>query len=120
MWPNQSLEPTPIALSLPRSRLTVFGGVAQLSTLGHTFMKKTLFTILWMFVFFIMGSWIFAGIGTVIGLFFHHPYNETLDRDKLLAVQILACIATFGFPILGLILGIRGKLPGTGSKKHSK
>ena len=80
-------------------------------------MKKTILTILWMLAFFVMGSLIFAGIGAVIGLFFHHPYNEALDRDKLLAVQVLACIATFGFPILALILGIRGRLPGTRSGK---
>ncbi|HSY74804.1 MAG TPA: hypothetical protein VK810_04985 [Dongiaceae bacterium] len=81
-------------------------------------MKKIMFTIVWMFAFFIMGTWIFGGIGAVIGLFLHQPYNEALDKNKLLAAGIVAWLCCIGLPILALILGIRGKLPGTRRKNE--
>ena len=81
-------------------------------------MKKTIFPILWMFAFFLIGACIFAGFGAVIVLFVHQPL-EASDRIKMLAVTIVDWLGPIGLPILALILGIRGVLPGTRSKKHT-
>ena len=80
-------------------------------------MKKTILTILWMIAFFLMGSCIFAGIGQVVVLFIHQPLQAS-DRIIMLAVRIVACLCAIGLPILALILGIRGRLPGTRSRKE--
>ena len=82
-------------------------------------MKKTVFTILWMLAFCIVGICIFAGFSAAIVLFLHHPYNEALDKNRILAVMVVDWLGPIGLPILALILGIRGALPGTRSKKQT-
>jgi hypothetical protein len=79
-------------------------------------MKKTILTILWMIAFFLMGSCIFAGIGQVVALFLHQPLQES-DKPMGLTLVIAAWILGIGFPVLALVLGIRGRLPGTRSGK---
>ena len=83
----------------------------------HTLMKKTIFTILWMFAFCIIGICIFAGFGAFMASLFHHPYDEAADKSKVIAIMVVDWLCPIGLPILALILGIRGKLPGTQSRK---
>ena len=75
-------------------------------------MKRVVFILLWTVAFFIMGQLIFAGISAVAILFIHRPPNVA---SKILMFSLIGIGWLFflGFPIVGLISGIREKLPGT-------
>jgi hypothetical protein len=75
-------------------------------------MKKTLHIVLWMVAFLLLGSSIFAVIGTPL-LYCIHKTPQLSDWLILTAVLILAAVLSIGSLALGLVLGIRGRLPGT-------
>ena len=82
-------------------------------------MKKSLFVILWMFASFVVGALIFmALVLTVLWI----PANADTSLPDIQRKGLLMGIADFalpiGLPLLALILGIFGKLPGTQSKKQ--
>ena len=76
-----------------------------------------------MSAFFIMGSWILLGSGAVMSLFFHFSNTEAImgamDKHPFLAFcfKIWVALCCYGMPILALILGILGRLPGTRRRK---
>jgi hypothetical protein len=76
-------------------------------------MKKTILTLLWMLVFFIVGSGIYIGIALCMQ---HLPVAKNWQIEAL-ANSILGWLGIVCMPFLALILGIRGKLPGTRSRK---
>ena len=83
-------------------------------------MKKSLFVILWMFASFVVGVLIFmALVLTVLWI----PANANTSLPDIQRKGLLIGIADFalpiGLPLLALVLGIFGKLPGTQSKKQS-
>jgi hypothetical protein len=83
-------------------------------------MKKSMIVILWMFGSLILGLVIFmALVATVLWI----PANADVSSPDIQRKGLLMGLADFafpiGFPILALILGIFGKLPGTQSKKQS-
>ncbi len=80
--------------------------------------KRAIFTILWIFLFFIISQVIVTLVNVWIidamlpsGL---RDYNAPLPDFKKV-VTIINTVHAFGWvpPIIALILGIRGKLPGT-------
>ena len=84
----------------------------------RTFMKKTIFTILWMLVFLSAGFVIFCFAGYVIarpGI--RSTGTSTLDDNKVRLIMVIDWLCVYGLPILALILGIFGKLPGTRIRK---
>ena len=76
-------------------------------------MKKIILTLLWMLLFFIVGSGIYVGIAFCMQ---HLPVVKHLQIEAL-ANSILGWLGSVCMPFLALILGIRGKLPGTRSGK---
>jgi hypothetical protein len=78
------------------------------------FMKKTIFIILWMITF-----WIAAIIVWSVGvaLFAHPSQAMSWSDEKTRVIMFLDQLGFYGFPVLALILGIFGKLPGTRSRK---
>jgi len=82
-------------------------------------MKKSLFVILWMFTSFVVGIVIFMSlIMTVLWI----PANADVSSPDIQRKGVLMGLADFalpiGLPLLALIFGIFGKLPGTQSKKQ--
>jgi hypothetical protein len=73
-----------------------------------------LFTILWMLAFFLIGICIYPAFTALISLFMQRPLHEVLDDPNIMNLFWLCPIGLTGF---ALILGIRGALPGTRSKK---
>jgi hypothetical protein len=74
-----------------------------------------LFTTLWMFAFFLIGKWIYPAFAELIALFNQRPLHETVHYQSVMIVFWLVPIA---LPILALILGISGALPGTQRKEN--
>jgi hypothetical protein len=81
-------------------------------------MKKILFTILWMFVFFIVGLGIF---GHLITTTLWIPPNADVSspdvQHKAMRIGLVIWIFLIGLPVVALILGICGVLPGTRRRK---
>jgi hypothetical protein len=81
-------------------------------------MKKTIFTLLWMIAVFIVGLAVFA-----IFTFFIMPLPPHADptspgvQHTVMIYGLVSWLFPFGLPILALILGIIGKLPGTHGRK---
>jgi hypothetical protein len=80
-------------------------------------MKKTIFTILWVFLFFIV-SQVIVGI-LIYGIcYFLMPnglqtYDPMPETEKVFSIIKVIMVAGWGIPIIGLILCLCGKLPGT-------
>jgi hypothetical protein len=85
--------------------------------LGHMekLMKRTVFIILWMFVFLIfhVAIW-FGGI-----LLWANPLQARWSEQTTHLIIFLDRLGLIGLPSLALILGISGVLPGTRKKEHS-
>jgi hypothetical protein len=77
-------------------------------------MKKALFTILWMFIFFIVGLVIFAAFSFVMVQSSPRPTGAaSLDDHKVRLIMVVDWLFPIGLPVVALILGICGVLPGT-------
>jgi hypothetical protein len=70
-------------------------------------MKKIALTILWMVAFYIIGRVIFD-----VSMHFILPSSDSPKISLLLVAWITSLL-----PLLALILGILGRLPGTQSRK---
>ena len=79
-------------------------------------MKKSYIRVLWMFGFFAVGLILYAIFVTEILPWSFHDDDAAL-RHKEEANAIVGVILMIGLPILALILGTRGVLPGTRHKK---
>jgi hypothetical protein len=66
-------------------------------------------TVLWMLAFFVVGMCI-CGAGLL-------ALPASFARGKTDVLWIVSCTVLYGSPVLALILGIRGTLPGTRSAK---
>jgi heme/copper-type cytochrome/quinol oxidase subunit 2 len=83
-------------------------------------MKKALFTILWMFIFFIVGLVIFAVFSFVMVQSSPRPTDAaSLNNHEVWLIMLVDWLFPIGLPIFALIMSIRGVLPGTRSKKPS-
>ena len=81
-------------------------------------MKKVVVTILWIFCSFIVGIVVFAVFGYVMVQSSPNPTNPaSLDDYKVRLIMVVDWLFPIGLPIIALILGICGVLPGTRSKK---
>ena len=79
-------------------------------------MKKSYIRVLWMFGFFAVGLILYAiFIRDILPWSFHD--DDSALRHKEEANAIVGVILMIGLPILAMILGTRGVLPGTGHKK---
>ncbi len=75
-------------------------------------MNKKALKLLWIFLFFILGSLLFAVfIGAVLPWSFHDD-KTVLERKGIVAAPV-ALICLIGLPGLALVLSNRGALPGT-------
>jgi hypothetical protein len=73
-------------------------------------MKRTMFIILWAAVFTVLGlvsNWIFGETGAVIQVHYEDGHSAFTKAGIALYAMF------FGLPLLGLILGLLGSLPGT-------
>ena len=73
-------------------------------------MRRTAFIILWIFVFTILGlisNFFFGRSGAVIRIYYEDGHSAFTPAG-------ITCLAIFlGLPLLGVILGLFGLLPGT-------
>jgi hypothetical protein len=77
-------------------------------------MKKTMLTVLWMLAFFALGLCLYAGFIILMRPFFH---SGATDSTKAIVVMIADLLCPIGLPVVALLLGIFGKLPGTQGKQ---
>jgi hypothetical protein len=83
-------------------------------------MKKPMFILLWMAGAFIVGSLVFFGFIAIMALSISRPTEAaSWTEHRALAVSIVEWLAVIGLPILALILGARGVLPGTHGNKQT-
>jgi uncharacterized BrkB/YihY/UPF0761 family membrane protein len=81
-------------------------------------MKKTIFTLLWMIALCIVGLVVFAIFITAIMPLPPHADPTSPDvQHKVMIYGLVSWVFPIGLPILALILGIFGKLPGTHGRK---
>jgi hypothetical protein len=81
-------------------------------------MKKTIFTILWMLAFFVVGFIICGVFSFAMVESSPHPADPAALTDtKVRFITLVDWLCLIGLPILALVLGIFGKLPGTRSRK---
>ncbi len=81
-------------------------------------MKKTIFTILWMLAFFVVGLIIFGVFSYAMVQSSPHPTDPAALTDtKVRLIMLVDWLCPIGLPILALILGILGRLPGTRGRK---
>ena len=79
-------------------------------------MKKTRFKLIWMFVFFVIGTIVFAiFIGGILPWSFHD--DKAAFHEKAVFCALVGLICLIGLPGLALILSTRGVLPGTRHKR---
>ncbi len=72
-------------------------------------MKRITFIVLWPIVF-----WIVAMFFGMVGFRLLGQIGTTaFSSSILLAMSMCWAVVFYGMPVLGLILGLRGKLPGT-------
>jgi hypothetical protein len=101
------------------AHLTTTGQSAWLSlrSSGHIMlMRKVLFTILWTFEFFLAGFGV-LGIFFIVMAYLPDHLSEAIFSDDRRVRLIVDWLFPIGLPVLALILGIFGKLPGTRSGK---
>jgi hypothetical protein len=81
-------------------------------------MKKTLIAFRWFFASLIVGL-VILGILIISGLYVPPDTEVTSEgvSRKALYTGLTIWIFLIGTPLLALILGIRGRLPGTQSRK---
>jgi hypothetical protein len=83
-------------------------------------MKKTIFTVLWMLAFFMVGFVIFIVFGSVMVRSIPHPADPApSELYKAGLITVVDWLGPIGLPILALVLGIFGKLPGTRSHRQA-
>jgi len=81
-------------------------------------MRKTLFTILWVIDFFVVGYVLFIGFGAGIATCIpSRPEAEAWMHSWPMLIGLVDFVA-HGLPVLALILGICGVLPGTRSRRN--
>jgi hypothetical protein len=83
-------------------------------------MKKTIFTLLWMIALCIVGFVVFTIF--ILAVMPLPPHADPTSPDSLHRVMVYGLVSwlfPIGLPILALILGILGKLPGTHGRKDS-
>ncbi len=81
-------------------------------------MKKTIFTFLWMAASFIGGLVIFFSlINSVLWIPAHADVSLPDVQRKAMDIGLSIWILLIGVPLLALILGICGVLPGTRRRK---
>jgi heme/copper-type cytochrome/quinol oxidase subunit 2 len=81
-------------------------------------MKKTIFTILWMLAFFVIGLIVFGVFAYAMVQSSPHPTDPaSFSVTKVRLIMLVDWLCPIGLPILALILGILGKLPGTHGRK---
>lgn len=81
-------------------------------------MRKTLFTVLWVVDFFVVGYVLFIGFGAAIAIYIpNRPEAEAWMRGRMILVGLVDFVA-HGLPVLALILGVCGVLPGTQSRRN--
>ena len=81
-------------------------------------MKKTIFTLLWMIALCIVGFAAFAiFILDVMPLPPHVDPTSADSQHRVMVYGLVSWLFPIGLPILALILGIFGKLPGTQGRK---
>jgi len=79
-------------------------------------MRKTIFIVLWVIDFFVVGYVLFIGFGAAIAIFIpSRAEAEAWMRGRMMLIGLVDFVA-HGLPVLGLILGICGLLPGTRSR----
>lgn len=87
------------------------------------FMKRALFTILWLLASFVGGVALLICVTLLVSLTIPRNVDVTQPevppemRGRALMVGLAYYLFLFGLPVLALVLGIRGKLPGTRRKK---
>jgi hypothetical protein len=77
-------------------------------------MKRVLFTIIWMIIFCIIGVLIF-GIFACLMYFSSSQLTgtTTIEDYKVRLIIVVDWLFPIGLPILAIVLGIYGLLPGT-------
>jgi amino acid permease len=81
-------------------------------------MKKTMFTVLWVFDFFVVGYVLFIGLGAAIATFIpNRAEAEAWMRGQALLISLVNLVS-HGLPVLALVLGIFGLLPGTQNSEN--
>ena len=81
-------------------------------------MKKTIFTFLWMAGSFVAGLVIFFGlIESVLWIPAHADVSQPDVQRKAMDIGLAIWILLIGLPLLAVILGICGMLPGTKRRK---
>jgi hypothetical protein len=83
-------------------------------------MKKAIFTVLWVLAFFMVGFVSFIVFGSVVVRSIPHPADPApSELYKADCITVVAWLGPIGLPILALVLGIFGKLPGTRGHKQA-
>lgn len=82
-------------------------------------MKKTIFTLFWMAGSFVAGLEIlFILINSVLWIPAHADVSSPDVERKALAIGLSIWVLLIGVPLLAMILGICGVLPGTRRHKN--
>ncbi|MGA2868105.1 MAG: hypothetical protein ABSF34_02950 [Verrucomicrobiota bacterium] len=82
-------------------------------------MKKIIFAVLWMFASFIIGLFIFGQIiTTTLWIPAHADLSSPDVQRKAMDIGLVIWIFLIGLPLIALILGICGVLPGTRRGKN--
>lgn len=78
-----------------------------------------MFMLLWMIGALIVGLLVFSGFVAIMALLISRPTEAaSWTESKVLMVSIVDWLGSIDLPILALILGLRGVLPGTYSNKQ--
>ena len=81
-------------------------------------MKKFIFTVFWMFVFLVIGFIVFVClVETVFWLPPHPDLSSPAVQHTAMLIGFFDVCLVVGFPVIALILGICGVLPGTRRRK---
>jgi hypothetical protein len=81
-------------------------------------MRKTIFTILWVIDFFVIGYVLFVGFGAAVAAFIPSRAEAEAWMHGQAMLTSLVDFVAHGLPVLALILGICGVLPGTRSNRN--
>jgi len=110
--PLVDFAPPPVTVSnQSSSKWWLAAAFIKKKIIAATFVKeKILFTILWMAVFYIIGNCIVYG-AVIFEMIFHFN-NETIGWSGG-AANWISIGLMYSLPGVALILGLRGKLPGT-------
>jgi len=81
-------------------------------------MRKTIFTALWVIDFFVVGYVLFVGFGAAVATFIpSRAEAEAWMHGQAMLISLVNFV-THGLPVLALILGTCGVLPGTRSPRN--